>query len=196
MTAQKSATKGDIAPISLLDWIHLAEDIPETGLEEKRSATAEELVAIAETLGVSTCERLGVTYSIYGISDGTYRLSGRLRARITQPCIISLEPVAQDIDEPLSVDYWPASDMPPPDKGEIDLADDESDIEPMIDGRIDVGVLAYDVLAAAVDLYPRVAGATFEWEDPKAKASPEASGKVNPFAVLAQLKDTATKKKT
>jgi uncharacterized metal-binding protein YceD (DUF177 family) len=194
MNVKKPTPSTEPSSTDTLDWVHLAEDIPEQGLEEKRSATPEELVTIAEILGVTTCDRLSATYSIHGISDGTYRLTGRLRARITQPCVISLEPVTQDVDEPLSVDYWPENQMPAPDKGEIDLADDESDIQPMTDGRMDVGMVAFDVLAAAVDLYPRVPGATFDWEDPK--ATPETSGKVNPFAVLAKLKDAPPSKKS
>jgi uncharacterized metal-binding protein YceD (DUF177 family) len=192
MSSNKSEITADTGSSDMLDWVHLAEDVPDSGLDEKRAATAEELIAVAGLLGVTTCERFAVTYTIHGISDGTFRLTGRLRARVVQPCVITLEPVSQDIDEPLSVDYWPADQMPAPDKGEIDLADDDSDIQPMDEGRMDVGLVAFDVVAAAVDLYPRVPGATFEWEDPKAAA--ETSGKVNPFAVLAKLKATPTDK--
>jgi uncharacterized metal-binding protein YceD (DUF177 family) len=181
------------AMTNTLDWVHLTEEIPETGLDEKRVATPEELTSLAEILGVTTCERLGVQYTIHGISDGTFRMSGRLRARVVQPCVISLEPVAQDIDEQIGIDFWPADQMPTPPKGEIDLNADDADTQPIIDGQIDVGMIAFDVLAAAVDLYPRVPGVTFEWEDKTADGAPV--GKVNPFAVLAQLKDAKPKAK-
>jgi uncharacterized metal-binding protein YceD (DUF177 family) len=177
-----------------LDWVHLTDDIPAAGLDEKRTATQEELTKLAEILGVTTCERLSVAYTIHGISDGTFRLSGRLRARVVQPCVITLEPVGQDIDEKLGVDFWPADQMPEPPKGEIDLNADDADTQPIIDGKIDVGMIAFDVLAAAVDLYPRVPGATFDWQDNATDGTPV--GKVNPFAVLAQLKDAKPKDKT
>lgn len=174
---------------ALQDWVYLAEDIPETGLTETRTANAEQLIALAAELGVTTCERLALAYTLHGIADGTYNLSGRLRARVVQPCVVTLDPVAQDIDEKLAIDYWPAGQMPEPDKGEIDLKDDDADIQAMIDGRIDVGTVAYEVLASAVELYPRTPGATLDWED---KAVPkDGAGKVNPFAVLAKLKNKA-----
>jgi uncharacterized metal-binding protein YceD (DUF177 family) len=177
----------ETAMTALSDWVHLAEDIPETGLKKTHTATPEQLIALAAELGVTTCERLTVTYTLHGIADGTYNLSGRLQARVMQPCVVTLEPVSQDIDEPMAVDYWPADQMPEPDKGEISLKDDDADVQPMIDGRIDVGTVAYEVLASAVDLYPRKPGATLEWEDKLvAKGTIE---KVNPFAVLAKLKD-------
>ena len=172
---------------ALDDWVHLTEDIPEVGLTVGHTATAAQLLAMAAELGVTSCEALTLTYTIHGIADGTYNLVGQLRGRVVQPCVVTLEPVAQDIDEPLAVDYWPADQMPEPDKGEINLRDDDADIQPMIDGRIDVGTVAYEVLASAVDLYPRQPGATLEWEDKLAPGG--TSGKVNPFAVLAKLKD-------
>jgi uncharacterized metal-binding protein YceD (DUF177 family) len=175
------------AMTALQDWVHLAEDIPETGLAKTHTATAEQVLALAAELGVTTCEQLTMAYKLHAIADGTYNLVGRLRARVVQPCVVTLEPVAQDIDEPVAVDFWPADQMPEPDKGEINLNDDDADIQPMVDGRIDIGTVAYEVLASAVDLYPRKPGATLEWEDkPVGKGD---TGKVNPFAVLAKLKD-------
>jgi uncharacterized metal-binding protein YceD (DUF177 family) len=177
----------ETAMTALQDWVHLAEDVPESGLTKTVAATAEQLAALAVELGVTACERLSVTYALHGIADGTYNLSGRLKARVVQPCVVSLEPVTQDVDEPMAVDYWPADQMPEPGNGEIDLNSDEPDVQPMIDGRIDVGTVAYEVLASAVDLYPRKAGVTLDWQDKAAtKGGVE---KVNPFAVLAKLKD-------
>jgi uncharacterized metal-binding protein YceD (DUF177 family) len=176
-----------VAPGEILDWVHLTEDIPETGVDTKRTASAEQLQAVSLALGVTACEHMAISYTLHGIMDGTYRLAGRLKARVVQPCVITLEPVTQEIEEALGVDYWPADQMPEPAKGEITVLEDDADMQPLIDGRIDVGAVAYEVLASAVDLYPRKAGATFEWEDKAAGGAQPA--KVNPFSVLAKLKD-------
>jgi hypothetical protein len=98
---------------------------------------------------------------------------------------VTLEPVAQAISEPIEVDLWPADEIGPLAAGEHSVL--EADMpEPIENGRIGVGRIAYEHLAAALDPYPRRSDAAFEGR----AQGPRGSGDVpaSPFAVLAGLK--------
>ncbi|MCX7325689.1 MAG: DUF177 domain-containing protein [Hyphomicrobiales bacterium] len=129
------------------------------------------------------------------------RVTGTLSAQVQQACVVSLEPVAESIAEDIEVVYAPkeeadaamrAAGLPADGDDEttvemagIDLAmlnDPDALPDPIEDGRIDLGVLAYESLAVALDPYPRKPGAVFE-----PPAEPEDFG--SPFAALRSLRD-------
>ena len=55
----------------------------------------------------------------------------------------------------------------------------------IVGGKIDLGAFAAEVLASAINPYPRKAGVAFDWRDAKDAADGPATG---PFAKLAELK--------
>lgn len=129
------------------------------------------------------------------------RVTGTLAATVTQACVVSLEPVAESILEDIEVVYAPKEEADaamraaglPADADEdvamdmpgIDLAmlnDPDALPDPIEDGQIDLGVLAYESLAVALDPYPRKPGVVFE-----PPAEPDGFG--SPFAALKSLKD-------
>jgi hypothetical protein len=168
-----------------LSWDHATEDIPDAGLEVERIATAEERKAIAESLDLIACTNLTARYSISPRGEGHFRLTGTLQARVEQSCVVTLEPLTNDIAESFSVDYWPETDIPAATGGVLDVHD-EPDLEPIVAGRLQVGRVVFECLAGAIDLFPRKPGATFE-----PPASPESDGSATtegPFAALAKIK--------
>ena len=170
-----------------LTWEHAVHDIPDSGLSRVHHATSEELQAIARALELVICSSLTATYTIMPTGGGHYRLSGRLQASLQQTCVVTLEPVAEDIDETFDISFWPEADIPPPASGEIDL-DDEPDIEPIIAGQIQVGRVIFECLAGAIDPFPRKDDAALE----RVAASPRGhtdEKSENPFAVLARIKE-------
>jgi hypothetical protein len=170
-----------------LNWDHAVHDIPESGLSTERRATPEELAAIARELELVACSSLTATYTIMPTGGGHYRLSGRLQASLEQACVVTLEPVAEAIDETFDVSFWPEADIPEPASGEIDI-DDEPEIEPIVAGQIQVGRVVSECLAGAIDPFPRKADAALE----RVAASPRGSiddKSENPFAVLAKIKE-------
>ncbi len=62
------------------------------------------------------------------------------------------------------------------------LTDPDALPEPIIDGQIDFGLIAYETLAIGLEPYPRKAGVEFE-----PPAEPEGFG--SPFAALKALKN-------
>lgn len=168
----------------ILAWAHDAADIPERGLDVERRASAAELAAIAAELDLVSCDRLVARYRIKPVPGGGYRVGGDIAAQLAQRCIVTLEPVAAEVAAPLEVEYWP--------EGRRDEADDEgeiaaltaAEIEPLSNGRLDVGRIVFEQLAASLDPYPRKAGAEFE-PPPEAPPGAEPGG---PFAALGRLK--------
>jgi hypothetical protein len=166
-----------------LAWEHAVQDIPEAGLKVERSASPGELEEIARTLDLLACRSLTVRYALTPRGVGHVHLSGTLQAQVEQSCVVTLEPLLNDIAESFSVDYWPETEMPEPSGGVVDMEDD-SELEPIVGGRIAVGRVVFERLAGAIDLFPRKPGVTFE-----APQEPSGSERESPFAALARIKD-------
>ena len=161
-------------------------NIPEAGLQVERAASPEEREAIARALDLVACSSLTASYALVPRSGGHFRLTGTLKAQIEQSCVVTLEPLTNDVAESFGVDYWPETEIPSPASGVIDVHD-EPDLEPIVTGRINVGRVIFECLAGAIDLFPRKPGVTFE--APVAPAENGVSSKSDgPFAALARMK--------
>lgn len=173
---------------ALRDWTHLVTDIPDRGLARTRKATDEERVELARELDILSCESLAVTYEIKPRGAERYIFSGTLEADVTQGCVVTLDPVPARLSEAFEIELGPPAALAP--EGGASAADELEvssvpDVEPIEDGRIDVGTMIFGVLSAALPLYPRKSGVEFDWVDPKTEADPEVA---SPFAALAKLK--------
>ena len=107
--------------------------------------------------------------------DGVH-VAGRVRATVRQTCVVTLEPVVNEIDEAVDVDFVAARAAPPAAGDEVEVTPDEP--EPLTGNAIDLGVLATEFLILGVDPYPRKPGVAFEPPAPGDAAA-------NPFAALA-----------
>ncbi len=165
-----------------LDWTHATTEVGEQGLKRTRAATPEECAALMTALGLPSCEALEASYQIRALGGGRFRLTGTLDARLAQPCVVTLEPVAAHLKEPFDAEFHPE---PPA----VDTGDEERvilgglDVEVIDGGRINAGRVIFDTLSASLDPYPRKQGADFDWQDPKAAAPAN-----SPFAALQKLK--------
>lgn len=171
---------------ALRDWTHLVTDIPERGLKATRAATGEERTELARALDIPSVESVEVAYEIKPLGGGRLRFAGTLDADVTQACVVTLDPVPARLSEAFAIELAPAEEVASeaPVSGDREVSS-VPDIEPIEDGRIDVGTMLFGVLSAALPPYPRKAGAEFDWVDPKIKADPDGR---NPFAALERLK--------
>jgi len=170
-----------------LDWDHAVRDIPEGGLAVERAASPQELESIALALDLVACRSLTVRYAVAPRGGGHVQVSGKLEAEVEQTCVVTLEPLINEVADSFSVDYWPETEMPEPGGGAVDMHD-EPDLEPIVAGRIEVGRVVFECLAGAIDLFPRKPGVTIE----PPTASPDGGGSTrpdSPFAALARLKN-------
>ena len=164
----------------------VVEKVPDTGLHRELEADAATRQAIAETGDLREVLSAQASLDVTPNKDGRYHVTGRVRARIGQTCVVTLEPIENEIDEAVDQIFAPPDQIP-----ELaDLVDDaaESDAEipdppePIENGIIDLGRVATDALYLAVNPYPRKADAVFE---PVVEA---ADPEDHPFAALKALK--------
>jgi len=170
-----------------LGWDHAIQDIPETGLQVERAASSKEREDIARALDLIACSSLTAHYALAPRGEGHFRLIGTLKAQIEQSCVVTLEPLFNEITESFNVDYWPEMEIPAPSGGIVDVHD-EPELEPIVAGRIKVGRVIFECLAGAIDLFPRKPGVTFETP----QSPPENGGtskSEGPFEALARIKD-------
>lgn len=167
--------------------------IPDTGLH--REIVAEEAVrkAIAEVGELREVISARAAFDIEPRRDGSYHVTGRVQARIGQVCVVTLDPIENDIDEEIDVIFAPPEQIPQM----SDLVDEAAEgdentpdpPEPILGGFIDIGRLATDALFLGVDPYPRKADAVFE------QTIEAADPEDHPFAALKALTGKANGKK-
>lgn len=183
-----------------LTWRHAPNEFSARGFSATRSATADERRALAAELEILEVTSLDVSYRITSGGrrrDGTsrapeLRLTGTLIATVVQACVATLEPVAARIEEPMSIELRAAAEIDP--AAPVDPLE-EADLEPLdADGAVPLGRIVYEVLAAALDPFPRAPGAEFNWTDPADRGDTGTAGRPSPFAALAQLKAKARAK--
>jgi len=163
--------------------------IPDTGLHREVEADAAARKAMAEVAGLREVFSMRASFDVTPKRDGRFQVTGHVRARIGQTCVVTLDPIESDIDEPIDLMFAPPEQIP----ALADLVDEdvesEAEIpdppEPIVGGVIDLGRLATDALFLGVDPYPRKPGAVFE---PQVTA---ADPEDHPFAALKALKGDA-----
>ncbi|MDO8396872.1 MAG: DUF177 domain-containing protein [Bradyrhizobium sp.] len=140
--------------------------IPDTGLHRELEADKAVREAIAEVGGLREVLAASASLDVTPMSGGRFHVEGRVRARIGQTCVVTLDPIENEIDEPIDWIFAPPEQIPEM----ADLVEEaaESDVaipdppEPIENGVIDLGRIATDALYLAVDPYPRKPDAVFE----------------------------------
>ena len=160
--------------------------IPETGLHRDLEADAAARAAIAEVGGLREVMAANASLDVTPKSGGRFHVEGRVRARIGQTCVVTLDPMESQIDERIDLIFAPPEQVPEmadlveeAARSDVDIPDPP---EPIENGIIDLGRIATDALYLAVDPYPRKPDAVFEL--PAVPEDPED----HPFAALKALK--------
>ena len=154
------------------------------------------LVALAQAIGVDRVLSCEANFYVTPTRDDAFDVTGTVTARVVQTCVVTLEPFETDIKEKLAVRFAAGVAARESTRKHVDAEADEEGSsgmvetpEPIVDGGLDLGAVAQEFLALAVDPYPRKPGAAFASADP-GDAPP------SPFAALATLRsrsDTGTK---
>jgi len=162
------------------------EHIPDTGLHRDLKADAVVCEAMAELAGVRAIVSASASLDVTPRGGGRFHVAGRVQARIGQTCVVTLDPIESDIDEPIDLIFAPPDQIPELADLVDEAADSETEVpdppEPIEHGMIDLGRVATDAMLLAIDPYPRKQGAVFE--PLVVAADPED----HPFAALKALK--------
>ena len=121
--------------------------------------------------------------------DGV-RVAGQVRSTIVQQCVVSLDPVTQQIDEAFEAVFLPENSRLAKrgvdGNGEMFLDPEGPDLPETFSGdSIDVGGVAAEFAALAIDLYPRKEG--LDYAD-RVESDATTDKKPSPFAVLQGFK--------
>jgi len=130
-------------------------DLPDEGQTVQILASPPECDAIAARVGLPALASLEATVVVVPVETGGggVRVSGTLRAQVTQQCVVSLELFdAEPID---SIDSIFVRDIDGAEFSDIELSSDEPLIEPLESNRLGLGELVVEHLALALDPYPR-----------------------------------------
>lgn len=165
--------------------------LPSKGLPVQLRATQRELTEIALAAGVSNVARLEVDLAVTRWRRDGVQVKGQLRAEVEQPCRITLEAVAQEINEEFRITLVPIeSDFArhtTGHDGELILDPEGEDPPDSFSGNIiDLWPIVIEQLILAVDPYPAKPGANLETLEMPAESSAET--KESPFAVLSRLR--------
>jgi uncharacterized metal-binding protein YceD (DUF177 family) len=160
--------------------------IPETGLHRDIEADQAIRNAVADVGGLREVLSVQASFDVTPTSGGRFHVAGHVRARVGQNCVVTLEEIETDIDEPIDLTFAPPEQIPQmaalvDEAGESDEETPDPP-EPIENGMIDLGRVATDAVYLALDPYPRKPGAVFE---PVVEA---ADPEDHPFAALKALK--------
>jgi uncharacterized metal-binding protein YceD (DUF177 family) len=164
--------------------------LPPEGRALRVAANEEEREQLAAFLELSAIESLSAEMTALPFRGGI-RVQGSLRARIVQPSVVTLEPVVQEIDEPIDRVFLPGlQTVQPAAAGAEVFVDLEADelADPLEGPDVDLSDLVIETLALAIDPYPRREGESVE-DLGVATGDDEDS----PFAALKTLKDSPEK---
>ncbi|WP_368415459.1 DUF177 domain-containing protein [Falsiroseomonas sp.] len=145
-------------------------------------ATAPECTALAERFGILGIGSLSARIKLEPETGGSIRARGLLVAEVEQACIVTLDPVRQQVRARIDLRLLGEGDTP---------GDDDPDSPDEIEtsgGFVDLGEAVAEQLALALDPYPRAEGAELPAFDPPEEPEPEQPAKPNPFAALGKLR--------
>lgn len=156
-------------------------------MERRIAANPEERAALAKRFDLIGIDRLEASFSLKRAGTGVIHVSGAVEAEVTQACVITLAPVPAKIAESFSADFADEDRRRPADEELAFDADDPP--EPIRNGHIDLGELAAEQLALALDPYPRAPGAAIPAQFTPDDAVEEIEEQpVNPFSILKKSK--------
>lgn len=160
------------------------DDIPDAGMHVEIDAPAAiraQVLAVVE--GLSTVREILQLSAVFDLHRRGARvhLTGHVRAKVGQTCVVTLEPVDSDIDETVDLMFAPTHAEAARSGEEIDVTLDHEPPEPLTGGTVDLGALATEFLVLGIDPYPRKSEAEF---------APVTVGEEGPkpFAALEALK--------
>jgi hypothetical protein len=154
-------------------------DVPESGRHFDLVANEQARSAVAKHTGLAALPRLEASFDVTLHGRGGLHVVGRVSATVGQTCVITLEPLENEIDESIDLVFTPVA-APLIEGAEIEVpAEDVPEV--LVGGVIDLGAIATEFLILGLDPYPRKPDAIFQ-------ASAVGDDAAHPFAALAVLK--------
>ena len=127
--------------------------IPDGGLHREIEADQAARQAMAETAGLREILSARAWFDLTLQRSGRVHVTGRVLARLGQTCVVTLDPIENEIDEPVDLIFAPSEQLPDfirqADEAPDGDAETEDPPEPIENGIIDLGRLATDEIGRA-----------------------------------------------
>jgi len=163
-------------------------EITLTANPEEREALARrfEIAAVAELRAVLRVAKAGS-------APLAVRIEGRMRAVVEQTCVVTLDPVHNQIETAVSRLFREGHESDA--AVEVDLPIDDADVPDILEGSvIDLGEVIAEQLGLDLDPFPRKPGVVFEgYSDPPDDDIRTGDAPRSPFAKLGELKNRMPK---
>jgi uncharacterized metal-binding protein YceD (DUF177 family) len=165
------------------------------GVALEIAASDSERAALARRFGFLGLPVFSARVTIDRRPGGQVVVEGRLRGKIVQACILTLDPVTQELDEAFRIVFkQDLTEERDPESGEALVNAQVDAPEPLPGNMLDVGEIVAEQLLLAADPYPRRPGAKLEDVLPKPRSGAGrpirgADQRRHPFASLAALRD-------
>jgi hypothetical protein len=170
------------SPNSAAPW-HIpvaVEEIAEAGQHFDLIADAPVRAAIAKLAGLRDLPRFEANFDVTRRGGGLH-VVGSISATVGQNCVVTLEPLANEVEEAIDLVFEPRQTSAEAAENEGRQNDAKwGEPEPLFDGVVDLGTLATEFLILGVDPYPRKPGAVFE-------PPQDVNRDQGPFATLGRL---------
>lgn len=162
-------------------------DVPEEGLHIVLDADSTVRTMLARTANLRELPHLEASFDLRRKGRDGLHVTGEVSATIGQNCVVTLEPVEQNLHEVIDLVFAPGpADQLGDGSGEASfgLSDNEPP-EPLAGGMVDLGTIATEYFLLGIDPYPRKPGALFEGAP---TGAPTGERPASPFAALEVLK--------
>ena len=157
------------------------------------AASDSERTALAKRFGFLGLPAFSARVTVDRRAGGQVVVEGRLRGRIVQACILTLDPVTQDLDEAFRIVFKEnLAEERDPESGEALVSAQTDAPEPLAESQLDVGEIVAEQLSLAADPYPRKQGVKLEDVLPRPRKDGRhgrQEQRRHPFAGLAALRD-------
>jgi hypothetical protein len=183
------------------EWVHMidADKVSDTPKTIKVSAGADDRRNLAQRMGLLSLDSLEAELTLVrNPGNMVIHIAGRLKAELTQECVVTLAPVRNTITEDFEAWYADPEQAislakirreKEAGKGEKPVLDESEDPEPIVGGQINGGELIAQYLSLAIDPYPHAEGARYEiGDDDPEKVRETSEIRKNPFAALKDWK--------
>jgi uncharacterized metal-binding protein YceD (DUF177 family) len=183
----------DKAPKSEIERIVDLDRLGAGGTALEIVASERERTALAQRFGFISLPAFLARVTVDRRAGGQVVVEGRLRGKIVQACILTLDPVTQELDETFRVVFRPdLAEERDLESGEAVLSAQTDAPEPLMGNMLDIGEIVAEHLLLAADPYPKRPGAKLEDVLPKHGQTGRPSRhdqRRHPFAGLAALRD-------
>jgi hypothetical protein len=157
-------------------------EVPATGRRFELAADEATRAAIAKTAGLRALPRFEAAFEVTRHGAGGLHVVGRVSATVGQTCVVTLDPIENEVEEAVDLIFAPGATPADGDApgGEVEVAAEDAP-EPLLHDTVDLGAIATEFLILGIDLYPRKPEAVFQ-------APPVDDTTDHPFAALAALR--------